>query len=181
MNIARTSLLGGIVFLAVVAPASAEQPTPASGSGLVVLADIRTDGASLLAFLAKHTGDDQTLVKLDEAIRRLGSDDFDERSRAAEKITSLGFVALPILRKTAKATTDAEVSRQLNDCIGHIERNRNPFHLAAAIHELIRQKPEGTAAALFRFSPYAGDDELEADLAYALDELAQKRLGDVPF
>jgi HEAT repeat protein len=137
-------------------------------------AGIACDGKQLLRFLAQNTGDDQCLLRLNEFVQRLGSDDFDERTRAADRLIRVGFVALSSLRDAAKATKDPEIARQVRDCIQRIETGRNPFHITAAVHELIRQNPDGATASLFQFYPYAADDELQADIAYVFDDLAKK-------
>jgi hypothetical protein len=46
---------------------------------------------------------------IDDLIRRLGDDDFDERERASAALAARGDEALPALHKAAAASDDAEI------------------------------------------------------------------------
>ncbi len=85
-------------------PAKApEKPVPeddrtADDERLLKDAGIALDDAGLLAFLGERSLDDAGRKKLEELVRQLGHDDFDEREKASKALISRGTLAAPFLR-----------------------------------------------------------------------------------
>src|SRR5205814_9077475 len=67
-------------------------------------------------------GADKLSDRVNELIRQLGSDNFQQREQASKDLISLGEPALTALRLAAKGT-DADVARRATACITQIERN----------------------------------------------------------
>jgi HEAT repeat protein len=134
---------------------------------------IGTDAKALLAYLKKHTGNDEDLLKVDALIRQLGSEEPDAREQASTRIVRLGPAALVKLRAAMSRRDDPERQRRAQSCIEEIERGWRPFLLSATTQQLISLKVDGTAEALLALLPYSGMDEpYQADVAYALDAFA---------
>src|SRR5262249_23819057 len=58
--------------------------------------------------------------RIDELIKQLGADGFDEREQAQKKLEKIGPAALESLRKAAK-DPEAEISRRAADLVARLE------------------------------------------------------------
>jgi hypothetical protein len=68
--------------------------------------------------LPKPTAEQQK--RIDELIKQLGADGFDEREQAQKELEKIGPVALESLRKAAKSP-EAEVARRATDLVARLE------------------------------------------------------------
>jgi hypothetical protein len=84
---------------------------------LTLLADVRGDDPAKPAPAAPA----DKKPDVEKLIRQLGSDEFDVREGAQRILETLDENDLPVLRATAKKTTDAEVKRRLTDVIATLE------------------------------------------------------------
>jgi HEAT repeat protein len=132
---------------------------------------VGTDAASLIAFLQKRSASDADLQGLDGLIRQLGDQNFGVRQQASRKLVGLGLAALPALRQ-AQADGDPERKRRVRSCIAQIAKDSELALPLAAVRLLVRQRAAGAAEALLRYLPFAGDEEVEEEIYYALDSLA---------
>jgi HEAT repeat protein len=152
----------------------ADEKTTDPAEEVLRQAKVGTDNASLRAVLETRSDSEADVDQIDRLIAQLGDMKFPRREEASRKLTLLGRLALPALRKGAESM-DKEVARRSRDCIGQIERRARDdcgFLPRAAVRLLVARKAEGTVEALLRYLPFANDPELEEDIYYALDELA---------
>ena len=103
-----------------------EKPVPAADPAadderVLKDAGIALDDVVLLAFLRERSLDDDGRKKLEELVRRLGHDDFDERENASRALVSRGSLAVPFLNE-ALSQKDAEVARRARECLDAIKR-----------------------------------------------------------
>lgn len=133
----------------------------------------RTDGPALLAVLAQHTLTPEKRRKVEELVTQLGSDDFKLREDASEQLLAFGRLILPRLREAVK-DRDAEVSRRTKSLIQRIEKRPDRRLPLAALRLLALRKPEGAAAALLAYVPFAEDEMCEEEVRKALVVLAAR-------
>src|SRR5262245_29350872 len=88
-----------------------------------VLADkgIARDGASLVAYLAKHCGKDADLLETKALAERLASPKQDEREQAARRLRALGPAAFPYLTEIRRGGKN-EVARRARECAEAIDK-----------------------------------------------------------
>jgi hypothetical protein len=103
--------------------------------------------AGLLRFLRDRSGVGPKEPSIDALARQLGDDDFETRKNAADRLVSLGHLALPALRR-AQADKNTERSRQARACLAKVEAQLRASADLAAIRELLRLRPKGTEEAL---------------------------------
>jgi hypothetical protein len=83
--------------------------------------------------LGRHISD-ETTKKVNDAIKRLGSDNFPLRDAASNELVALGFQAYPFLVEAGKASTDNEVLQRVHAAILAIQQQ--------VPEELLRLKPD---------------------------------------
>jgi outer membrane protein assembly factor BamB len=124
--------------------------------------------AGLLKYIRLRTLSDSDLSKIQAVIKRLGSDDFEERVKASNEVEHFGPAAVGPLRTAAEAlnrpdaNTDYEIAYRASECLRRMEKVPHAAVSAAVVRALAKSKPPGTAAALLAFLPLA-DDEAVAD------------------
>lgn len=138
---------------------------------LLSKANLRTDPKSLLELIRLRTGSDKDLLTLDELIRQMGSRRFVERDEAARRIVLLGPVAEPALQDATKSR-DAEIARRASACFQDIKQGTQFAIPTAAVRLLVKRPPPGSLEVLLHYLPYACDQELEAEIWFAVDSLA---------
>jgi HEAT repeat protein len=131
---------------------------------------VKTDNASILAYLKRISAHDDDLLNIDKLIEQLGDDDFDKRQDASRRLTDLGPVALPVLR-LARNHKDRETARRVRDCSHNIASGCFADLPLAAVHLLIRRKVDGAVELLLSFLPYCMDEDLEWQIYEALEAL----------
>jgi HEAT repeat protein len=147
---------------------------PAAGSDEKLLRDagVNTDAAALAAFLRERLGDGNDVQRLDQLIRQLGSDDFDEREQAGRRLVGVGAAALPRLRQALK-DSDPEIRARAHDCIAQTERGVSSLALPlAAARRLVALRPERAVADLLVVLPAVTDDTLAETICFGLADLA---------
>src|SRR5437879_5894769 len=117
-----------------------------------------TTDQALLDWLHRHSEDDNDL-DVDPLIRQLGSEQFDERERAQEKLLRLRLVGLDALRKAGKSD-DREIARRATECVEAIEKETRVSLPLIIVRTLLRVQPPGTVEALVRYLPFAADEEV---------------------
>src|SRR5688572_15868816 len=80
------------------------------------------DPKGLLDYLRQRTLSDTDLSKIQAVIRRLGSDDFAERLKAAVEVERFGPAAVGPLRAASQNDTDYEVAYQAGECLKRMEK-----------------------------------------------------------
>jgi hypothetical protein len=131
-----------------------------------------TDGAALLEFLRGQVRGEADREKVQGLIKQLGDDAFEVREKATAELIRLGAVAVPELRRAAKAD-DAEVVARAARCLEKIAEVGGPHGLASAALRLVALKrPAGAAEVLLALAPTLTDEEGARDLREALAAVA---------
>jgi HEAT repeat protein len=108
-----------------------------------------------------------TQPEVDQLIRQLGSESFEERDRASKQLVEVGDAARESLQKALK-NPDLEVKRRAGKCLREIERN---LEIARLLKEL--EHPDSA----YRYQAILGLERLEAPAAVLVPALI-KRLDD---
>ena len=154
-------------------------PRPAvSGDGDNVLADelavksagLPLDGAGLLEFFRTRTKGEATADRLAALVEQLGSKNAGEREKAAAELVAIGPPSIPPLRQVAK-DPDADAAGLARRCLTALETNSAAV-TAAAVRLTALRRPDGAAAALLAFLPYAEDESVEEEIKSALTGMA---------
>jgi HEAT repeat protein len=132
-----------------------------------------SDDAAKIAFLTSQTVADDDLLSLDQLIRMLSSSHFQERQKAANKLSSLGGVAVPKLL-VAMRDPDPEVAARANSCFRRMDPDLNASAEKAlcAVRLLGKHKCKEALPVLLRYLPSAVSEELVEEVYYALETLA---------
>jgi HEAT repeat protein len=165
---AMTSLCCSLAV--VLAPLLLVAPTPEAGQEdeqLLRAKSVAVDGPGLLAFFEGLTLSDPERAQVQALIRRLGSNDFNEREQATEALIKRGAAAAPLLR-AALGDRDPEIVARAQRCLDDMKPGPTPEVLAAAARLLAKRHPDGAAAALLAYIPAVADDHLFSDFCTAL-------------
>jgi hypothetical protein len=136
-------------------------------------ARIPTDGQGLVAFLRSRSLSQADRVRLADAVRQLGSDEFSVRQQASKVLSARGPLAIPFLKK-ALADPDPEISRRARWCLEEIESGPGPDLIGAAVRVLQRRKPPGAIEALLGFTPHIDDLAIEDEVFNAVAALGMR-------
>src|SRR5207249_3471132 len=89
-----------------------------------------------------------------------------------EKLVKIGVAALRPLR-TAATATDNEVKGRAKRCIVDIEQAIPPGVPLAVVRMLLGRNDTAVSTVLLRYLPFAGNEEVEEEIAFGLDALAK--------
>jgi outer membrane protein assembly factor BamB len=151
--------------------AADEKSSVAYDEGILKDAGVGTSGEALLDFFRKRTlsaDDDAKLVGL---VRRLGDLSFTVREQATTDLIGLGRTARKHLQ-TALEDPDPEIVRRAERCLRYIEAGPGALVPHAAARLLGVRKPDGAAAAILNFLPFADEEVLEEELVASLAAVA---------
>jgi len=155
----------GALILAVLLPFAIDNTT--EDEKTVADAGLKSDGNSLIQFLARRSEDKADPIQIKALITKLGDDNFDIREQTSATLNAIGISALPDL-KVASKSSDVEISRRAKDCIQKIEEGSRKFVVTASIRLLGTKKPEGALLALINYSQFSELDQTTEDLIYAI-------------
>lgn len=130
-----------------------------------------TDPAGMLDYIRTRTLSDNDLTKIQAIIRRLGSDDFEERLKAANEVERYGPAAVGPLR-AAFTDTDYEVAYRARECLKRMEKVSHAEVAAAAVRALAKAKHPEAAKVLLAFLPMADTPAVVAEIRSTLTTLA---------
>ncbi|HET6574513.1 MAG TPA: hypothetical protein VFG68_12975 [Fimbriiglobus sp.] len=130
------------------------------------------DPKGLLDYLRQRTLSDADLSKIQAVIKRLGSDDFEDRLKAAVEVERFGPAAVGPLRSAATSDPDYEIAFQAGECLRRMEKVPHTAVAAATVRALARSKPPETAKVLLAFLPLADDNTVGAAIRDALKAVA---------
>ncbi len=130
------------------------------------------DGESLLAYFRQRTPQIAP-DRAAELVDRLGSKSFKAREQATRELVKLRGLAVSLLEKAARSD-DREVARRAEDCLREIRTAPDAAKSAAHVRLLALRKPDGAAAALLAFAPFADDAEVVDEVRQALVVLARR-------
>jgi hypothetical protein len=129
-------------------------------------ARIATDGPGLIGFFKARTPTPADRERIVTCVRQLGDESFDVRDQASKDLVAAGRWALPYLRPALK-DADVERARRARECVAVIEKVPHVEQMTAAGRVLAARKPDGAAAALLAYLPFADDEYLEDSLMAA--------------
>jgi HEAT repeat protein len=135
-------------------------------------AGLSGDGPALLAFFHARARTDLDAQQLRQLLRRFADGPQEERNQAAAELLGLGPLALPALRQTANDLDHPDLAQRALRCLPWLEGPASSKLLIAAAHTLAQRKPEGAAAALLAYLPFALDAEVIAAVNAALIAVA---------
>lgn len=156
-------------------PGSVEVPAgdrTATDKGALDSAGLKsTDPAGLLDYIRARTLSDTDLSKIQGIIKRLGSDDFDERLKAANEVERYGPAAVGPLR-AAFTDSDYEVAYRARECLKRMEKVSHAEVAAAAVRALAQAKHPEAAKVLLAFLPMADTPAVVEEIRATLTTLA---------
>src|SRR5579883_386261 len=135
-------------------------------------AGLETDGPSLLAFFHARSRADIDPNRLRVLLGQLTSSSHQERSLATAEFLGLGPLAVPTLRRAANELSEPEIARRAAHCLQWLEGPSSKSLPVAAARVLGRRKPEGAAAALLAYLPFADSREVLQAVTNALAAVA---------
>jgi HEAT repeat protein len=147
--------------------AADEKSAVAYDEGLLKDAGVGTSGEALVDFFRKRTLSAEDDAKLAGLVRRLGDLSFAVREQATTDLIGLGRTARKHLQ-TALDDPDPEVVRRAERCLRYIEAGPGAMVPHAAARLLAVRKPDGAAAAILNYLPFADEEVLEEELVTSL-------------
>lgn len=136
-------------------------------------AKVPTDDAGLAKFLAGLRGPEPDPAEVDRLVKQLRTGPNAEQDAAAAKLTEIGAIAVPVLRRH-RLDPDPAAAARVRACLAKVEEAADKPLARPAMRRLVRRQASGAAAALVGYVPFAFDPEAELDAWYGLDELAAK-------
>ncbi len=130
-----------------------------------------SDPTALLEYISTRTLSDSDLTKIQGIIKRLGSDDFEERLKAANEVERYGPAAVGPLR-AAFSDPDYEVAYRARECLKRLEKVSHADVAAAAVRALSKAKHPDAARILLAFLPMADTPAVVEEIRTTLTELA---------
>jgi hypothetical protein len=146
---------------------------PSPDDEILRRANVRSDGASLLAFLRKRTLPETERPQIIKLVRQLGSEVYEEREAASAELIRRGPAVGEILRAARNDHSDLETMRRAERCLATIRDNDVAANVpAAALRVLATRKPAGAVEAVLAFLPFAENDQTAEEARTLLGRLA---------
>ncbi len=169
-----------LLFLPIAALAVVVLLSPARGEDKeTLLADetrlknafLKTDGASLVAFLRTRAEGEASAEKLDELIKGLNSTTIAIQHKACGELIAIGSPAIPTLRHAARDVDSPSSATLARRCLKTLEEESGLLTIAA-VRLLAAGRPAGTAEALLAYLPHAESEAVADELKTALAGVA---------
>jgi HEAT repeat protein len=162
-----------VIISAFVTLSSTRAESPSADDEQTLLrAGLSSDGPSLLAFFHARARTEVDRDRLRELLRQFRDGSKQERHAATMELLGLGPLALPLLRQSAKDLDHPYLAARASRCLPWLEGPSSSQLLMAAARTIAQRKPEGTAAALLAYLPFAVDAEVIAVVNVALRAVA---------
>ena len=127
---------------------------------------------ALLTFFHSRARMELDSEQLRRLLVQLAADSEAQQTAAKSQLLGLGPLALPALRQAANDPDHPQAAARAAKCLPWLEGPSSHKLLTAAAHLLARRKPEGAAAALLAYLPYADNPEVIAAVNTALAAVA---------
>jgi HEAT repeat protein/outer membrane protein assembly factor BamB len=161
-----------IVGVFVVAPSAGAEPSAGeSDEQLLHNAGLSSDGAALTAFFQERARTDVDGEQLRLLLTRFAAEGQAAHAATVE-LLGLGSLALQALRQSASDLDHPELAARAARCLPWLDGPASHRLLIAAAHVLAERKPEGAAAALLAYLPFADSPEVIAAVNAALVTVA---------
>ena len=156
----RSLWLGMVVVAAFISTSQAQTPTQLQTDELTLKNQrppLPTDAAGLIEFFKAGSMKEGDKELLEGLVRKLSSDVFAIRDKAARDLCFRGAVALPFL-KAGLANSSLEAKRRAQDCIRDIEATMKAETISAAARVLAARNDPKAAEVLFNYLPAVSND-----------------------
>jgi HEAT repeat protein len=172
------SVLALFALLLAVAPARPADPDSIKEAlAILKAADLDTDSKALLANIKKRTVSDELRTKITENIKKLGSEDYDERETASKALIDIGAPARPQLR-AALSDSDLETRKRARRALDRIgSPAAEATVLPAMAQVLAARKVEGSCEVILNFLPSIEEIDTAGEVAKALASVAKDKKG----
>jgi HEAT repeat protein len=175
MNLCQLTLLVSLTI-----PAAPEK-TPDSGLPLEVVADeqalkaanLPVAAPSLLDFFKKRVPSTENDAAVAPLIKQLTGKDPSVYGKAQAELVALGPAAMKSLEIVASNIEDLEAGQRAKQCKERIQGKTGAALVRSAARMLAALKPEGAAAVLIDYYPFADDDTVTHELDLALVQVAR--------
>jgi len=127
---------------------------------------------TLVAYLKQRTLSDSDLLKIQNVIKSMGDEQFEERVKASITAEKFGPAAIGPLRTAAQGDTDPEVAFRAGETLKRIEKVSHAAIASAVARALAKTKSPDAIAAMLGFLPMADNTVVEDDLHTAIAILA---------
>ncbi len=127
---------------------------------------------SLIAYLKQRTLSDSDLQKIQNVIKSMGDEQFEERVKASLTAEKFGPAAIGPLRTAAQGDPDPEVAFRAGETLKRIEKVSHAAIASAVARALAKTKSPDAVAAMLGFFPMADTTGVEDDLHAAIAILA---------
>jgi hypothetical protein len=167
MPLALRTILAGIALLLLTWPAAGEENMVAFDEATLKDAGVGSDVPALLDFFRKRTLSEADQAKLSKTVRKLGHLSFSVRERATADLIGLGRIARKHLQ-TALEDRDPEVVRRAEQCLRAIDSSTGTALPLSVARLLAVRHPDGAAAVVLDYLPFADEEALEEELLVTL-------------
>src|SRR5579872_7123394 len=135
-------------------------------------ANLPTTGSGLIDFFKKRLPNKDNETAVAALIKELSDKEATNHAKAMADLIALGPTAVKALKVVANNIQDLEASDRAKKCLQQIEGQQGANLVRSAVRLLGALKPEGAAAALIDYYPYADDDSVTRELDLALTRVA---------
>jgi hypothetical protein len=153
--------------------AAAEPDRVEQDRQILQAAGVDPEDAGLLQFFRTRTLQGQDLTRIQSLIRDLGDESFEVREKASVGLVELGPVAEAHLKEAARST-DPEVKKRAEECLGKLARGSTSAVAHAAARLLAARKAAGAVEVLLNYLPFVADESTAEAVCNALSRLAAK-------
>ena len=140
--------------------AAEDETTGAEDERTLKIAGLNDDGPALLAFFQARTRIDIPEAPLSDLLRRFADGSDRERSLATAEFLGLGPLSIPTLRRAANDLQTPEVAERAERCLQWIEGPSSATLPIAVARVLAMRRPNGSAATLLDYLPFADNAEV---------------------
>jgi HEAT repeat protein len=149
------------------------EPTAAEDDERILRdAGLSSEGPALVAFFHARARTDIAHESMQRLVDQFVSGGDEERVRAAAELLGLGSLALQGLRQTVNDLDHPQAAARAARCLPWLEGPSSHQLLTAAAQVLAQRKPEGAAAALLAYLPYADNPDVVRAITRALADVA---------
>jgi HEAT repeat protein len=156
-----------------VAPVVRAAPSPGEEDERTLQdAGLSGEGSALLAFFHARARMDVEGDRLRRLLAQLAADNEPQCAAAKVELLGLGALALQALRQAANDPDRPQAAALAALCLPWLEGPSSHKLLIAAAHVLAQRKPDGAAAALLSFLPFADNPDVVTAINNALAAVA---------
>jgi HEAT repeat protein len=157
-----------LLLAAALLPAATRGEQPAADEQALKMVGLPATGPGVLAFLRRRSTPAPPPDRMQALVQQLGNLDAQVSGRAAAELVGIGPAAVPWLRQAANDLDAGPAADRARNCLSAVTGHSGAAVSAAAVRTAGRLKPDGAAAALLAFLPFADDDSVSDEVGQAL-------------